>query len=185
MHDAEPLVVALAPSEASPGHGFIFPMMTQYLRVRRARRPPTPSRSRHRPPGVLVAPAQKAQFWTARVLIGSTPMDAHNGGSARGYLAVGGASQLSGMAYWMLACSVYLYIAILGANVRICRGQGRALRGTARTLATPRGQSGTVNSASRGRGLMGKLVTESNLCLCVPAQIPGVLTPDPVPHGEG
>ena len=134
---------------------------------------------------MLVAPAQKAQFWTARVLIGSTPMDAHNGGSARGYLAVGGASQLSGMAYWMLACSVYLYIAILGANVRICRGQGRALRGTARTLATPRGQSGTVNSASRGRGLMGKLVTESNLCLCVPAQIPGVLTPDPVPHGEG
>jgi hypothetical protein len=52
---------------------------------------------------------------------------------------------------------------------RTCRGQGRALRGTARTLATPRGQSGTVNSASRGRGLAGKLVTESNLSLCVPA----------------
>jgi hypothetical protein len=29
-----------------------------------------------------------------------------------------------------------------------------------------------VNSASRGRGLTGKLVTESNLSLCVPAQIP-------------
>jgi len=29
-----------------------------------------------------------------------------------------------GMAYWMVACSVYLYIAILGANVRIRRGQG-------------------------------------------------------------
>jgi hypothetical protein len=28
------------------------------------------------------------------------------------------------MAYWMVACSVYLYIAILGANVRICRRQG-------------------------------------------------------------
>jgi hypothetical protein len=26
---------------------------------------------------VLVAPAQNAQFWTARVLIGSTPVDAH------------------------------------------------------------------------------------------------------------
>ena len=25
------------------------------------------------------------------------------------------------MAYWMGACTVYLYIAILGANVRICR----------------------------------------------------------------
>jgi hypothetical protein len=25
------------------------------------------------------------------------------------------------MAYWMVVCSVYLYIAILGANVRICR----------------------------------------------------------------
>jgi hypothetical protein len=44
-----------------------------------------------------------------------------NGGSARGYLAVGGASQQSGMAYLMIVCSVYLYIAILGANVRICR----------------------------------------------------------------
>ena len=28
------------------------------------------------------------------------------------------------MAYWMVTCSVYLYIAILGAKVRICRGQG-------------------------------------------------------------
>jgi hypothetical protein len=27
------------------------------------------------------------------------------------------------MAYWMVACSVYLYIAILGANVRICRDE--------------------------------------------------------------
>jgi hypothetical protein len=25
------------------------------------------------------------------------------------------------MAYWMVACSVYLYVAILGANVRFCR----------------------------------------------------------------
>jgi hypothetical protein len=36
---------------------------------------------------VLVAPAQNAQFWTARVLIGSTPMDAHiAGGYARALL---------------------------------------------------------------------------------------------------
>ena len=28
------------------------------------------------------------------------------------------------MAYWMVTCSVYLYIAILGANVRICREPG-------------------------------------------------------------
>jgi len=25
------------------------------------------------------------------------------------------------MAYWMVACSVYLYIVIFGVNVRICR----------------------------------------------------------------
>jgi hypothetical protein len=45
----------------------------------------------------------------------------HIGGSGRGYLAVGGPLSSPGMAYWMVACSVYLYIAILGANVRICR----------------------------------------------------------------
>ena len=45
----------------------------------------------------------------------------HIGGSGRGYLAVGGPLSSPGMAYWMVACSVYLYIAILGANVRFCR----------------------------------------------------------------
>ena len=34
-----------------------------------------------------------------------------------------------GMAYWMVACSVYLYIAVLGANVRICRIQCEAESG--------------------------------------------------------
>ena len=48
----------------------------------------------------------------------------HIGGSGRGYLAVGGPLSSPGMAYWMVACSVYLYIAILGANVRICRVPG-------------------------------------------------------------
>jgi hypothetical protein len=28
------------------------------------------------------------------------------------------------MAYWMIVCSVYLYIATLGVNVRICRISG-------------------------------------------------------------
>jgi hypothetical protein len=27
------------------------------------------------------------------------------------------------MDYWMVACSVFLYIAILGVTIRICRGQ--------------------------------------------------------------
>ena len=64
----------------------------------------------------------------------------------RGYLAVGGASQQSGMAYWMVACSVYLYIAILGANIRICRDEGaarlreRARRGPAAGGAGPVGR---------------------------------------------
>ena len=38
-----------------------------------------------------------------------------------------------------------------------------------------RGQSATVNSASRGPGLTGKPVTESYLSLCVPAQIPAAM----------
>jgi len=40
----------------------------------------------------------------------------------------------------------------------------------------PCGQSGTVNSASRGRGLTWKPVAESNLCLCAPAQVPAVIS---------
>jgi len=40
----------------------------------------------------------------------------------------------------------------------------------------PRGQSGTVNFANRGRGLTGKPVTESNLSLCVPAQVSTAVT---------
>jgi hypothetical protein len=41
--------------------------------------------------------------------------------TARGYLAVGGPLSSPGMAYWMVVCSVYSYIAVLGANIRICR----------------------------------------------------------------
>jgi hypothetical protein len=54
------------------------------------------------------------------------------GGSARGYLALGGRFSSPGMAYWMVACSVYSCIAILGVNVRICReGAHRGSRRTA------------------------------------------------------
>jgi hypothetical protein len=71
-----------------------------------------PTRTRPTQNPRLGAPRAAMPIGTARLQIG---------GSAHGYLAVGGASQQSGMAYWMVACSVYLYIAILGANVRICR----------------------------------------------------------------
>jgi hypothetical protein len=40
--------------------------------------------------------------------------------------ALAGHLSSPGMAYWMVACSVYLYIAILGATVRICRDAGHA-----------------------------------------------------------
>jgi hypothetical protein len=45
----------------------------------------------------------------------------HIGGSARGYLGRWRGLSRPGMAYLMIACSVYLYIATLGVNVRICR----------------------------------------------------------------
>ena len=45
-------------------------------------------------------------------------------------------------------------------------------RGHGQDLGHAAGQSGTVNSASRGRGLTGKPVTESNLSLRVPARDP-------------
>ena len=44
-----------------------------------------------------------------------------NGGSARGYLRLARPLSSPRMAYWIIARSVYLYIAILGANVRFCR----------------------------------------------------------------
>ncbi len=39
--------------------------------------------------------------------------------------ALAGPLSRPGMAYWMIACAVYLYIVTLGVNVRICRGQNR------------------------------------------------------------
>ena len=38
---------------------------------------------------------------------------------------VGGPPSSPDMTYWMIACTVYLYIAILGVNVRFCRDEVR------------------------------------------------------------
>ena len=80
--------------------------------------------------------------------------------------------QNGAMSEWPTVC---LYIGALRTTVRTCRGQGRAPRARQRLWPRHVGQPCTVNSASRGRGLTGKPVTESNLILCVPAQIPADL----------
>ena len=51
------------------------------------------------------------------------------GSSSHGSRCVHRADEVSspGMAYWMVACSVYLYIAALGVTVRICREDGYLL----------------------------------------------------------
>ena len=51
-----------------------------------------------------------------------------------------------------------------------CRGQGRVPLAWRETWACPGGQSTAADSASRGRRLTGKPVTESNLILRAPAQ---------------
>jgi hypothetical protein len=55
----------------------------------------------------------------------------------RGYLACWRASQQSHMAYWMVARSVYSYIAILGTTVRICRRQSGLQQSSRSTGASP------------------------------------------------
>ena len=65
--------------------------------------------------------AQNSQFCADLRQLCHASIAAHNGGSARGYLGVGGYLSSPGMAYWVDVCPVYLYIAILRANVRICR----------------------------------------------------------------
>jgi hypothetical protein len=47
---------------------------------------------------------------------------AHNGGGAV-IRALPGPLSSPGMAYWMVACTVYLFIVTLGVNVRFCRVQ--------------------------------------------------------------
>ena len=46
-----------------------------------------------------------------------------NVGSARLFGALAEPLRSPGMAYWMITCSVYLYIATLEANVHICRSE--------------------------------------------------------------
>jgi hypothetical protein len=53
-----------------------------------------------------------------------------NGRDERGYQGAGRPFSSPGMAYWMVACSVYSYIAILGVNIRICRMEGVYARPT-------------------------------------------------------
>ena len=40
-----------------------------------------------------------------------------------------------GMTYWMVACTVYLFIVTLGKNVRFCRADRVERRAPGRTLA--------------------------------------------------
>jgi hypothetical protein len=67
-----------------------------------------------------ISARHNALIWMPRLVALEVPPTAQSGGYARGYLAVGGPFSSPRMAYWMTVCSVYLYIAILGANVRIC-----------------------------------------------------------------
>ena len=66
----------------------------------------------------LLKAGPNIQICTNHVLSGVEAIQVPNGGSARGYLGVAGPLSSPGMAYWMVACSVYLYIAIFGVNVR-------------------------------------------------------------------
>jgi hypothetical protein len=63
-----------------------------------------------------ISARHNALIWMPRLVALEVPPTAQSGGYARGYLAVGGAFQQSGMAYWMVACLVYLYIAIVGGK---------------------------------------------------------------------
>ena len=54
------------------------------------------------------------------------------------------------MAYWMVACSVHLYIVTFGVNVRICRRQGRCSGAEAVLVAVPGGSVAYVLGAVTG-----------------------------------
>jgi hypothetical protein len=65
------------------------------------------------------------------------------------------------MAYWMVACSVFLYIAIFGTNIRICRIPWRTARMTW-LVAVPRRRlvkhftKGFRGNVSRKRTYLGR-----------------------------
>ena len=122
---------------------------------------------------------QNSRFWmsaTSRMVIGH---GAPNGVSARGYQEPFASFDCMAVLVTAPAASrpgcIFIHRRAWGERPQLPR-TGLSAAGTARTLAAPRGQSGTVNSASRGRGLTGKPVTESNLSLRAPAQIPAQCT---------
>src|SRR6266581_875410 len=59
---------------------------------------------------------------------------------------------------------------LIRAEMLFRRRRGRAPRARRETLAMPAWSAGSLNSASRGRRLMGKPIPESNLSLRAPAQ---------------
>ena len=69
----------------------------------------------------LCRTALNSQFCAVLADVATGYLNAQNGESARGYLAVGGSLSRPGMAHRLAACSVYSYTATFGANVRICR----------------------------------------------------------------
>ena len=102
-------------------------------------------------PGPLRRTERPNLSWSA--ISRSPPVRVQIGGSARGYLGVGGPLSSPGMAYWMVACSVYfiLYIATSGANVRFCGHIARVGRSV--VLAAGHGGGGGLParmSARRG-----------------------------------
>ena len=98
----------------------------------------------------------------------------HSGGSARGYPA--GSASLTARLWRSAIVLTWIFMQRCPREERTHLPRtGSSAAGTARSLATPRSQAGTLKSASRGRGLTGKPLTESNLSLCTTAQIPAVL----------
>jgi CspA family cold shock protein len=81
-----------------------------------------PTRGRRTPGGERPPTlTHNAPFGAARTNSHRETVGAPNGGSVRGYFgALAGPLSSPGMAYWMVACSVYLYIVTFGTNVRIC-----------------------------------------------------------------
>ena len=90
------------------------------------------------------------------------------------------------MAYWMVACSVYLYIVILGANVRICRwecgiGVAVGVEGVHRVAMT--GDAAGV-SAVADAGSPVSCVPCAGADLCVPGSIGHDLNAAAKDYGE-
>jgi hypothetical protein len=95
----------------------------------------------------------------------------HIGGSARGYLGVGGASQQPryGLLDGRLFC-IFIHRPTW-TECPLLPSTGSSTAGLARDLAMPGGQSTAPNSASRGQRLTGKSLTESDPSLRISARV--------------